>query len=296
MTEIQAELLNLMLKNVGDLGFRRRVYTIIDWLDIQDGDMILDCGCGEGFYSMVISNLYPNANIVAYDFNAELLGKAAEWSSSAKNIVFRNGNIELGLDFDNEVFDKIIFSEVLEHLNDHAEALREVVRVLKSEGKIAVTVPNQRYPLLWDPLNKIRSGLGLGHFNPKNTVLGGVWAYDHKRLYSLETLQELSTQVGCRLQAHSYITHYCMPFNYLVLRLGKMASSLLPSSAVKSSMEKFEWGNSDQVAERSVVASILRSVFFLFELVDSLNDKLDPAKPLTSVSIGVLLTKAEMCK
>ncbi len=39
-----------MVRNEADMAYRRRIQTIFEWLDPQDGDRILDGGTGRGFY------------------------------------------------------------------------------------------------------------------------------------------------------------------------------------------------------------------------------------------------------
>jgi len=70
--------LQKILSKTGDLNFKRRVITMLDYLDIQPGDNILDMGCGEGFYSMVLDNLY-DCKITAVDFDPEILALAHKW-------------------------------------------------------------------------------------------------------------------------------------------------------------------------------------------------------------------------
>ncbi|MEA2524007.1 MAG: hypothetical protein QOF73_1234, partial [Thermomicrobiales bacterium] len=41
----------------GDLGFRRRCETIVEFLDVQPGELVLDCGCGYGFTLRVLREL-----------------------------------------------------------------------------------------------------------------------------------------------------------------------------------------------------------------------------------------------
>lgn len=52
----------------------------------------------------------------------------------------------LHLPLRNEVFDTVFFTEVIEHLPENTEiqALKEIKRVLKNEGKLILTTPNNR--------------------------------------------------------------------------------------------------------------------------------------------------------
>ncbi|KKS07498.1 MAG: Methyltransferase type 11 [candidate division WWE3 bacterium GW2011_GWE1_41_27] len=173
--------LQKILSKTGDLNFKRRVITMLDYSDIQPGDNILDMGCGEGFYSMVLDNLY-DCKITAVDFDPEILALAHKWLDGRSNVTLEQGDITK-LRFPDSSFDKIVCTEVLEHIDDDKTAIKELYRVLKPGGVIAITVPNKNYPLLWDPLNKVRESLGLGHFSPMSGFWGGIWAKDHKRLY-----------------------------------------------------------------------------------------------------------------
>ena len=49
----------------------------------------------------------------------------------------------LRLPFNDACFDKVICSEVLEHVKDEEQGIRELVRVLKHSGSMAITVPTQ---------------------------------------------------------------------------------------------------------------------------------------------------------
>ena len=69
------ELLTKMLSKVGDLNFKRRVLTMLDYLDIQPGEVILDMGCGEGFYSVIFDKLY-DCKVYAVDYDeTQSIGK-----------------------------------------------------------------------------------------------------------------------------------------------------------------------------------------------------------------------------
>ena len=263
--------LQKILSKTGDLNFKRRVITMLDYLDIQPGDNILDMGCGEGFYSMVLDNLY-DCKITAVDFDPEILALAHKWLDGRSNVTLEQGDITK-LRFPDNSFDKIVCTEVLEHIDDDKTAIKELYRVLKPGGVIAITVPNKNYPLLWDPLNKVRESLGLGHFSPMSGFWGGIWAKDHKRLYLPSELRGLAENAGFLTEDLRVLTHFGVPFNHLILWLGKNLYTKLPvPEDVKRAMEKFEWRGEPE-KHRSLSSFILNTGFNFLKRVDSFNDK-----------------------
>lgn len=279
--------IDLILRKVGDLNFKRRVLKVLEYLNIKDGDKVLDAGCGEGFYTMVFNELY-GCEIEAIDFDPGILEKASRWIKNDKKVNVTSGDI-CNMIFSSDSFDKVVCSEVLEHITDHDKAASELFRVIKPGGVLAVTVPNKNYPFLWDPLNKIREFLGLGHFNSKSELWGGIWAYDHKRLYSPGEITELLEKAGFKIEKVEVLTHYGLPFNHLILVLGKRFYTGLPvSKEVKSSMEKFEWRTEDE-EKTSVISKILNIALGIFLKVDALNEKqFDLEKSSMAISVKAI--------
>ena len=270
MTNDQQELLDRILTNVGDLGFRRRIVTLLKYLEVRPGDTVLDCGCGEGFYTLIFSELF-DCRVHALDYSRDLVGRAREWVSQKDRVRFHVGDVT-ALPFPDEAFDRIVCTEVLEHIPDHAKAVSELHRVLKKGGTLAVTVPNHNYPFLWDPLNKVREGLGLGHFSSDNEWFGGLW-HMHIRLYYPHEIRALLEGGGFTVERIQGLTHYCLPFTQIVLQLGKKFYTRLPvPRCVYGAMEKFEWRNA---SGRKRGFNPLQWGLGVFRAVDRLNDGLD---------------------
>lgn len=286
MTIQQQQKLDLILSKVGDLNFRRRIITLLDYLDIQSEDKVLDAGCGEGFYVMILREIF-DCEVWAIDYDPHILEMAKKWfHRDDKKIHWQQADLT-ALSFKDESFDKIICSEVLEHIPEDGRAVSELYRVLKKGGKIGATVPNHNYPFLWDPLNWIRERLELGHFNADNGFWGGIWALGHQRLYYPYEIKHLLENEKFKVQKMKGLTHYGVPFNHMILYLGKQFYSRLPvPESVRQAMEKFEWKPSEKKS-KSFVSVLLNSVLALFKWVDHFNDDFDSLKA-SSMAVAVL--------
>ena len=107
--------------------------------------IMLDLGCGEGRHIFASMEAFPNMQCVGLDPHLESLDKSLEGleffeSISNKKTSFLSGSA-YKLPFNDNTFDMVICSEVLEHLHEYKEAINEVYRVLKPRGKFLASVP-----------------------------------------------------------------------------------------------------------------------------------------------------------
>ncbi len=233
-----------LISKLGDMSFKRRFLKLIDYLNQENHNSkmrILDVGCGEGFYLMSLCALTDH-EIVGIEYDEELVSKTLHWirTSEVKNLPQVIKGDATNLNFEDNSFDFVICSEVLEHIDDDIKAANEIYRILKPGGRAFVTVPNLNYPLIWDPLNWFRKNLNLGHFSSTNTWFGGVWSYDHKRLYLPEQIKQVLHNAGFSVKDICVLTHYGVPFNVLLLQiLKKLFTAPIVPSFIKDSAEKF---------------------------------------------------------
>ena len=122
-----------------------------DRLRIRPGDVLLDLGCGRGRHA--VEALRRGARTVAVDRSPDALRSArgaeaqvASWCGHAATeaLIAVRGDA-VGLPFADASFDRIIASEVLEHIPDDTAAIAELVRILRPGGVLAITVP-RRFP------------------------------------------------------------------------------------------------------------------------------------------------------
>lgn len=210
------EKVNRLLRNEADIAFKRRVKTVLEFLDLQDGDVVLDAGCGRGFFLNYLRRM-SGCDLTGIELDFPLF-EIAKRELAGLNIKLVNGDIT-HLPFPDNTFNKIVMSEVLEHIPNDAEALRQVYRVLKPGGILALTVPNRHYPFWWDPINKTLETLF--HTHIAQGVFAGIWA-NHVRLYTRESLRQVMEGAGFQIEQLRQFTHYCFPFHHnIVYGFGK---------------------------------------------------------------------------
>lgn len=103
------------------------------------GTSVLDVGCGPGSITCDFAELVAPAKVVGLDRSAEIVAQAATLAAGrgVENAEFVTGNI-YDLDFEDETFDLVHAHQVLQHLTDPVAALREMRRVAKPGGIVAV--------------------------------------------------------------------------------------------------------------------------------------------------------------
>jgi ubiquinone/menaquinone biosynthesis C-methylase UbiE len=229
MTMVDLATIEHMTRNEADMAFKKRVRTIFEWINPQDESFILDCACGRGFY-LNMFRYVSQCRLVGLELDWEIIQKARQNIGHLPGILLNNANI-YALPYPDNTFDGVILSEILEHVERDVDGLKEVYRVLKPGGVVAITVPNANYPFWWDPINKTLETLFNRHIG--RGPLAGIWA-NHVRLYTPEQLRASVLAAGFIIEEERAFTHYSFPFIHnLVYGLGK---PLLESGALPKAM------------------------------------------------------------
>lgn len=117
-----------------------RLKTIVKLAGISESDSVLDLGCGEGY----LLRLLPKAKqIKGIDISRVAL-KRAESLISKYGI---DATLEFGNAQDlkiNEKFDKIMCSEMLEHVPDPRRVIKNIHAILEDDGLLVVSVPDEK--------------------------------------------------------------------------------------------------------------------------------------------------------
>ena len=131
---------------------------------------VLDFGCGSGAISATLGSL--GYGVTACDVADKMI--------AAGKRTYPEGRIEWlllppdweELPFEGDMFDAVVASSVFEYLSDIENALKECRRILKSTGKLIISVPNPAHPLrklerLIRPLAFFAEGSSLLNVFPK---------------------------------------------------------------------------------------------------------------------------------
>jgi ubiquinone/menaquinone biosynthesis C-methylase UbiE len=116
-------------------AFKRRLAFLRE--EVRAGDRALDIGCGAGDFTASLAQ--AGAEAVGVDVAEAALERAR---ARHPGLDFRLVPIDGPLPFDDNAFDLVWASEVIEHVADTAPWLSELRRVLAPAGRLLVTTPS----------------------------------------------------------------------------------------------------------------------------------------------------------
>ena len=127
---------------------------IIERSGIKPGMTVMDLGCGSGAYTNFAARAVGEPDkVYAVDIQPAMLRKLERKLSRSKyrditNIELRQASA-YELPFEDGTLDLVYMVTVLQEIPDRGRALREIIRVLKPGGILAVTefLPDPDYPL-----------------------------------------------------------------------------------------------------------------------------------------------------
>jgi SAM-dependent methyltransferase len=178
-------------------GLERRLDLLRRHVDLR-GKRILDLGCGVGAFVRRLREFSPR--VYGVDIDAENVRKGGE---EVPNLGLAVGE---RLPFADGAFDVVLLHEVLEHVTDDRQTLKEASRVLAPGGRIVVFCPNRLYPFE-------THGVFLG----RRYIFGNVPLVNylpdacrdrlvpHARAYTWGRLKRVYRGAGLRAAVHTYV-------------------------------------------------------------------------------------------
>lgn len=152
----------------------------------QEEIWVLEVGCGCGTTLSAIRCQYPNAHV----YGIELMEHVAAYGTYMADIVV--GDIEtMEIPYEKNMFDYIIFADVLEHLRRPEQVLERMKHFLKQDGTILASIPN---------LMNIEIVINLlkGNFTYRDA---GLLDRTHIHLFTLREIQKMLQDTGYVVKA-----------------------------------------------------------------------------------------------
>lgn len=146
------------------------IYSLIKKHTSRDDIKILDAGCAQGNLLLYLNDK-GFKNIYGMDMDKNLLKQFKDSGIKAYAMDLRE------TDFDDETFDIIISSDIIEHIDNDMRAIHEMKRILKKNGIIIIFVP--AFMSLWS----------------YHDVING-----HKRRYTLKELRNKVKDSGLDIE------------------------------------------------------------------------------------------------
>ena len=109
---------------------------------LEKKDTLIDLGAGNGQNTIKAAKLVKKVIAVEVDDRLFKIARLSAKSHKKINIAFRKLDLEEKLPYKNNSFTKAIFLDVLEHLSNREQVLRELKRILKPGGLLFLGVPN----------------------------------------------------------------------------------------------------------------------------------------------------------
>jgi ubiquinone/menaquinone biosynthesis C-methylase UbiE len=127
---------------------------LLDMLRPEQGEIVLDVGCGTGVFTLDILSFGPH--VIGLDISRPMVVRAYH---KLKEYPFSGiiGDM-MRLPFADDSFDKVVSMTAIEFVKDAKRAVKELFRVTKRGGRIVVTTLNSLSPWAARRMNKVKKG------------------------------------------------------------------------------------------------------------------------------------------
>ncbi len=132
---------------------------------ISNQSKVLEVGCGWGRILVGLRKFCPKARIVGIDITEDFVEKARfvlEQEFGKCDVTVVQGDA-MELDFEDESFDTVVTSRVLQYVSDPVASVRNIHRILRKRGRVVVCLPNK-----WNPVRMATYRTKL--YTPKDTI------------------------------------------------------------------------------------------------------------------------------
>ncbi len=183
---------------------------------------VLDVGCGSGVHGAELTRIHAH-KVTGVDLSASSIGKAQQRLEAAHvaDVTTPEAYPFVG----RQLFDVILFSDMLEHLTDPDDVLRRHLRLLAPGGSVLISIPNVA---IWD----VRLKLLFGRFHYGDT---GTLDRTHMRFFTRNTARQLVHDAQLEIVKMRITPGVARPFVPMVKKLYGDSSTPGDSASIMES-------------------------------------------------------------
>lgn len=166
----------------------------------NNGDLVLDAGCGTGVITFELSSRFPQSRIYGINISYEQLATASVYKNLSEttnvSLILQD---YLTLGFRENIFDRVLYCESLCHASDKKILLNEAERVLKPGGMIVIAdvftfgedFTNEQKELL----QQFQDGWHIPNMNSINTFTSGMTKAGFRNVSVRDVTSALATSM-----------------------------------------------------------------------------------------------------
>jgi len=135
-------------------GHRPLTRWAMDFMDVQPADHVLDIGCGSGMAIKLLAQIAVDGFVAGVDYSEDMVQQARKRNAAAVQsgrVEVKHGNV-VALPYDDESFDKVIAVETFYFWPDPIANLKEVRRVMKPGGLVALATEGSKETPNWQKM------------------------------------------------------------------------------------------------------------------------------------------------
>lgn len=153
---------------------------------VGQGKRVLDVGCATGYFAEFLAQ-HRDCAVQGLEPDARAAAIAQQRLGGRVTV----GGTELLPSYASGSFDVVVFADVLEHLVDPGQALRDARRLLAPGGRVVASIPNCAH-------GDLRLLLLAGHFSYRST---GLLDSTHLRFLTRHTIPQVFARSGYRVSS-----------------------------------------------------------------------------------------------
>jgi ubiquinone/menaquinone biosynthesis C-methylase UbiE len=121
--------------------------ALVRQANVQNGQRLLDLGCGTATLTMMVKKAYPDTDIVGLDGDPKILTIARKKAEAAGMLLAFDEGLSFDLPYPDGSFDRVLSSLFFHHLTptDKQRTLAEAFRVLRPGGELHIADWGQAY-------------------------------------------------------------------------------------------------------------------------------------------------------